>query len=376
MCGITGFFEFHSCGARYDLRDVARRMSATLAHRGPDDTGVWVDESEGIALGHRRLSIIDLSPEGHQPMISCSQRYVMVFNGEIYNYRELRSCLREGADGVGPVFRGSSDTEVMLGAFDRWGVDRAVPKFNGMFAFAVWDRQEHAVILGRDRCGEKPLYYGWMGGCFLFGSELKALQAHQSFSGRLSRDSIALFMRHGYVPGPYCIYENVWKLPPATILRIRECPDATQSKPTPYWSAKEVAESGSRDLFHFSDDEAVERLDYLLSEAVQLRMVSDVRVGAFLSGGIDSSTIVALMQKCSARPVKTFTLGFREGAYDEAAYAAKVANHLGCEHKQLYVAPSDAWGVVPLLPVLYDEPFAVGLPPRLRQTVKTQFAVR
>jgi asparagine synthase (glutamine-hydrolysing) len=333
-------------------------MSATIAHRGPDDQGVWVDTGGGVALGHRRLSIIDLSPAGHQPMISRSRRYVMVYNGEIYNYRELRSSLENGTHDAESAFRGSSDTEVMLAAFDRWGLEEAISKFNGMFAFAVWDREERSLILGRDRAGEKPLYYGWMNGSFLFGSELKALRAHPAFSARINRDSLALFLRHGYVPGPYSIYENVWKLAPASILRIRDHGGTGSLDPTPYWSPREVAEAGVNNPLRLTDDEAVVRLDALLSDAVHLRMVADVPLGAFLSGGIDSTTVVALMQKCSPRPVKTFTLGFLEAGYDEAAAAAKVATHLGCDHTQLYVTPAEAMEVVPLLPALYDEPFA------------------
>lgn len=329
-----------------------------ISHRGPDDYGVWVDPDIAIALGHRRLSIIDLSPAGHQPMISRSHRYVIVFNGEIYNYRELRSCLEEGVDSGGLIFRGSSDTEVMLAAFDRWGVEAAVARFNGMFAFAVWDRDERTLILGRDRAGEKPLYYGWMGRSFLFGSELKALRAHPAFSGRISRDSLALFVRHGYVPGPYSIYENVWKLPPATLLRIQNNADRGSARPVPYWSARDAAEAGIRDPLQLSDNEAVARLDSLLTDAVRLRMAADVPLGAFLSGGIDSAAVVALMQKFSMRQVKTFTLGFHEAGWDEAADAAKVAAHLGCDHTQLYVTPAEAMEVVPLLPGLYDEPFA------------------
>jgi asparagine synthase (glutamine-hydrolysing) len=358
MCGIAGFFEPHSIRSRNEIESIAVRMSATIAHRGPDDSGIWADVNAGVALGHRRLSIIDLSPAGHQPMTSRSGRYVIVFNGEIYNYRELRPGLEDVRAGAGYAFRGSSDTEVMLAAFDRWGVETTVTKFNGMFAFAVWDQQERALILGRDRAGEKPLYHGWMGGSFVFGSELKALRAHPAFAGQISRGSLALFLRHGYVPGPYSIYENIWKLPPGTTLRICHDSDTGSPNPVPYWSAKDVAESGIRNPLRFSDDEAVTKLDSLLSDAIRLRMVADVPLGAFLSGGIDSSTVVALMQKSSPRPVKTFTLGFREAGYDEAADAARVAAHLGCDHTQLYVTPAEAMEVVPLLPSLYDEPFA------------------
>jgi len=289
-------------------------------------------------------------------MVSASGRYIISFNGEIYNFRELRTELKTNGSAI--AFRGQSDTEVMLAAFDRWGLRGAIRKFNGMFAFAVWDREMGILTLARDRCGEKPLYYGWMGGFFLFGSELKALRAHRCFSGRISRNSIALFVRHGYVPAPYSIYEDIWKLPPASILQIPGNANAGYLGPTSYWSVKDVVESGARDPLYLTDHEAVARLDSLLTDAVQLRMVADVPVGAFLSGGVDSAMVVALMQKCSARPVKTFTIGFREAGYDEAAHAAKVAKHLGCDHTELYVTPAEAMGVVPMLPVLYDEPFA------------------
>ena len=291
-------------------------------------------------------------------MISHSGRYVLVFNGEIYNYREIRATLQMDGNAGQCEFRGSSDTEVMLAAFDRWGVQAAVPKFNGMFAFAAWDRETRALILARDRAGEKPLYYGWSGGVFLFGSELKALRAHPAFRGEISRDALALFMRHGYVPTPYSIYEGVRKLPPSATLVVRNGSQNGSLEPSYYWSAREVAESGCRNPLHVSDGEAIDRIESLISDSVRLRMIADVPLGAFLSGGIDSSTIVAMMQKHSSRPVKTFTIGFREPGYNEADHAKEVARHLGCDHTELYVTPSEAMDVVPQLPALYDEPFA------------------
>jgi asparagine synthase (glutamine-hydrolysing) len=324
-------------------------MAATLVHRGPDSRGVWVDEQAGIALGHRRLSILDLSPEGHQPMISHRGRYVIVFNGEIYNFQELRAELRNFC-----CFRGSSDTEVILAAFERWGLRDSVPRFNGMFALAVWDQRKRVLYLTRDRAGEKPLYYTRIGNSFLFGSELKALRAHPAFQGEIDRSAVALFMRHGYVPAPYSIYANVWKLPPGTMLKV----DANGLESVAYWSAKEVAEHGSGNPLQVADEEAVERLDSLLSDSIRLRMVSDVPLGAFLSGGIDSSTVVALMQKQSSRPVKTYTIGFHESGYNEAVFAGRVARHLGTDHTELYVTQDEAMSVIPQLPGLYDEPFA------------------
>jgi asparagine synthase (glutamine-hydrolysing) len=346
MCGIAGILDFSGLSG---WEDSIGRMTETLVHRGPDDHGVWIDQRANIALGHRRLSIIDLSPEGRQPMVSHSGRYVMVFNGEIYNYRDLRADLPDSP------FRGSSDTEVMLAAFDRWGIGASLARFNGMFAFAVWDRQDRMLTLARDRAGEKPLYYCWTGGSFLFGSELKALRAHPAFTGQISRDSLALFMRHSYVPAPYTIYQNVWKLPPATTLTVGRDQFA---EPLPYWSLREVAEAGAANPFRLTEAEAVAQLDALLSDSVKLRMVADVPLGAMLSGGVDSSTVVALMQRNSTRPVKTFTLGFHVAGYDEAGHAKEVARHLGCDHTELYVTPQDAMDVIPGLPAIYDEPFA------------------
>jgi asparagine synthase (glutamine-hydrolysing) len=327
-------------------------MTDTLIHRGPDDSGSWIDPEAGIALGHRRLAIVDLSPEGHQPMVSADGRYVVAFNGEIYNFLELRSQLKA----FGHHFRGHSDTEVMLASFSQWGLDEAIERFNGMFAFALWDRQERVLHLGRDRLGEKPLYYGWMGNTFLFGSELKALKAHPDFQAEINRNALALFLRFGYIPAPYSIYQGIYKLPPGTILTWRG--GANRPEPVSYWSAKKVAELGAAEPFIGSEQEALFQLEALLKDAVGLRMVADVPLGAFLSGGIDSSTVVALMQAQSSQPVKTFTIGFYEDGYNEAQHAKAVAQHLGTDHTELYVTPQETLAVIPKLPILYDEPFA------------------
>lgn len=352
MCGITGFWNLSQNLNADQLQAIAQRMSDTLIHRGPDDSGVWVDAEVGIALGHRRLAIVDLSPEGHQPMVSADNRYIIAFNGEIYNFLELRRELIQ----LGHKFRGHSDTEVMLASFSQWGLQRAIARFNGMFAFALWDRQQRVLHLGRDRLGEKPLYYGFCGQTFLFGSELKALKAYPDFQTEINRDTLALFLRHSCVPAPYSIYKGIYKLPPGTVLTL----NGTETYPTPitYWSAKEAAESGVANAFTGSEPEAAAQLEALLSDAVRMRMVADVPLGAFLSGGVDSSTIVALMQAQSSQPVKTFTIGFYEDAYNEAQYAKAVAQHLGTDHTELYVTPAEAMAVIPKLPTLYDEPFS------------------
>ncbi len=354
MCGIAGFIDTPCDKAEAELRATVLGMADALRHRGPDDGGAWVDAAAGVALGHRRLAVIDLSPEGRQPMPSACGRYVIVFNGEIYNFADLR---RELA-GLGHRFRGHSDTEVMLAAISRWGVEPAVERFNGMFAFALWDRRERRLVLARDRLGEKPLYYGWTGGVFLFGSELKALRAHPAFRGEVDRDALALYLRHNYIPTPYAIYKGVFKLPPGTMLTVDPRNAGAVPEPKPYWSARAAAERGVAEPYPWSEAEAADELDGRLREAVRLRMVADVPLGAFLSGGIDSSTVVALMQAQSGRPVKTFSIGFREAGYDEAEHARAVARHLGTDHTELYVTPEEAMAVIPRLPALYDEPFS------------------
>jgi asparagine synthase (glutamine-hydrolysing) len=357
MCGLTGIFDIHRGTQGDALRDAVARMTATLVHRGPNDDGLWTDAAAGVALGFRRLAIVDLSPLGHQPMESDSGRYVLVFNGEIYNFEELRAELT-GVEGA-RSFRGRSDTEVMLRAFERWGVAGATSRFVGMFAFAAWDRVARTFSLARDRFGEKPLYYGWHGASLLFGSELKALAAHPGFRPAVSRRSLSSFLKYGYVPAPDSIYDGVRKLPPGCILTVS--PDAVPGalpEPMPYWDAKRVAEAALANPFEGGDDDAIDALDRLLRQVVRNQMIADVPLGAFLSGGTDSSTIVAIMQALSSRPVRTFTIGFEEDRYNEAEYAKRVAKHLGTDHTELYVTPTGAMDVIPGLPTLYDEPFA------------------
>ena len=362
MCGITGFLGFPANAM--DPERVLRSMAAAIAHRGPDDEGTWLDAENEIALGHRRLSIVDLSPQGHQPMLSADGRYVMVFNGEIYNFRDIREELE--LTGIAPAWRGHSDTEVLLAAVSGWGVDAAIPRLSGMFSIALWDRRERSLALIRDRVGEKPLYYGWWRGTFFFASELKALRRWPDWQPEINRDAIAILLRHNYVPAPYSIYHNVYKLMPGAIARIslrdaRTGPGEDPFAPlcaTAYWSVREAVETGVRHRFAGSEADAVSHLDALLRASVRRQMVADVPLGAFLSGGVDSSTIVALMQAESSRPVKTFTIGFHEEAYDEAKYAKAVARHLRTDHTELYVTPSEAMAVIPQLPELYDEPFS------------------
>ncbi len=352
MCGIAGFIgDFQN---EQELQARARVMAGRLHHRGPDDTGAWVDPQLGLGLAHARLSILDLSPEGHQPMASSCGRYLMVFNGEVYNHIELRRELeREGVR----HWRGHSDTEVMLAAIASWGLPAALKRFVGMFAFALWDRETRRLSLARDRMGEKPLYYGRQGRLFLFGSELKALRAHPGFGAGVDRNALGQMLRFAYVPSPHSIYEGIRKLPAGCYLTLDPAADSDPA-PVAYWSVREAAERGQADPFRGSEAEALDELERLLGEAIGLQMIADVPLGAFLSGGIDSSTIVALMQAQSARPVKTFSIGFWEQSFNEAEHAKAVAVHLGTEHTELYVTPQQALDVIPRLPELYDEPFA------------------
>ncbi len=333
------------------LRAMVGAMADTLQHRGPDDRGAWVDAEAGVALGHRRLSIIDLSPLGHQPMVSPDGRFVLTYNGEMYNFRVLRAEL----EAWGYPFKGQSDTEVLLAGIVRWGLAEALRRANGMFALALWDRRERALTLARDRAGKKPLYYGWCGKTFLFGSELKALRRHPAFVPDIDRDALGLFVRYSWMPAPHTIFRDIHQLPAASFLRVTTNRPGAE-RPEAYWSAREVAEGGSRDLLNLPPEQLIDQLSNVLREAVALRMVADVNVGAFLSGGIDSSIVVALMQEQSARPVKTFTIGFDEPQYNEAEFARKIAKHLGTDHAELYVSPADCMAVIPKLPSLYDEP--------------------
>ena len=368
MCGLTGFFQINGFAA-VTAQVIARKMADSIAHRGPDDTGVWCDETTGIVLAHRRLSIVDLSPAGHQPMASASGRYEIAFNGEIYNHLDLRRelerptptltlPLEEGGNVI--QWRGHSDTETLLAGIEAWGLEATLKRAIGMFAIALWDTQTRTLTLARDRIGEKPLYYGWQGQgsgrVFLFGSELKALKAHPAFAAEIDRGALCLLMRHNYIPAPYSIYQGIAKLEPGCLLSV----SLTQPevKIWKYWDATEVARAGVSKPFTGTLDQAVDALEVLAKDAVRQQMMADVPLGAFLSGGIDSSTVVALMQAQSARPIKTFTIGFSEEGYNEAVHAKAVAQHLGTEHTELYVTPEQAMEVIPRLPSLYCEPFA------------------
>jgi len=357
MCGLCGFLELGDSFDEPSSQFTLKRMIARLRHRGPDDSGIWIDGSARIALGHTRLSILDLSPEGHQPMVSPDGRFVLVFNGEIYNYLELRRQLEQEEPGI--AWRGHSDTEVLLTGIVHWGFRAALERSNGMFALALWDRQERTLQLARDRLGEKPLYYGLAGSTLLFGSELKALREHPSWKGEIDRNALSLLMRHAYIPAPYSIYQGIAKLPPGTFITYQAALGTReQPQPVAFWSARHVLATCWQDPLQLSDSDATAVLDALLRDAVGLRMQADVPLGAFLSGGIDSSTVVALMQAQAQRPVQTFSIGFREDGYDEAQYARAVAAQLGTDHTELYVEPEQARAVIPNLPTLYDEPFA------------------
>ncbi len=350
MCGIAGFLDASAAATAADAEARVEAMCRAIAHRGPDDGGSFVDAPAGIALGHRRLSIIDLSPLGHQPMASADGRFVITYNGEVYNFAELRAELVA----LGHRFRGGSDTEVMLAAFVAWGVEQAVTRFTGMFAIGVWDRQTRTLHLIRDRIGVKPLYWCERRGVVLFGSELKALMAHPAWQASIDIEAVAAFLRYSYVPAPATIFRDVKKLPPGTILTVRagEAPQIT-----PYWRLRDVV-AGAAHHAPGDEEEAADTLESILRDSVRGRMIADVPLGAFLSGGIDSSTVVALMQAQSTRKVRTFSIGFREPGYDEAQHAKAVAAHLGTDHTELYVTAREAIDVVPHLPEWFDEPFA------------------
>jgi asparagine synthase (glutamine-hydrolysing) len=355
MCGIAGFL-----GAEVSLGDrtvLLEAMGNAIASRGPDSSGVWSDEAAGVGLSHRRLAIVDLSPAGHQPMQSSTGRFMLLFNGEIYNHIDLRAELDLK---VSPSWQGHSDTETLVKGVEAWGLEATLKKSIGMFAIALWDRDNHTLTLARDRMGEKPLYYGWQGRgdpkVFLFGSELKALKAHPAFSADIDRAALCLLMRHNYIPAPYSIYQGISKLEPGCLLSVSLA--APDPKIWKYWDATKTALAGVAKPFAGTAEDAVNALEELAKDAVGKQMMADVPLGAFLSGGVDSSTVVALMQSQSARPVKTFTIGFNEQGYNEAVHAKAVAQHLGTEHTELYVTPVQAMDVIPRLPNLYCEPFA------------------
>ena len=349
MCGLVGYWNKNGADA-----SIVERMAAQIRHRGPDDAGSWLNQEGDLALAHRRLSVIDLSPAGQQPMASPCGRFMLVYNGEIYNHQDLRSDLEN--EGGNFDWRGHSDTETLLAGLRHWGVEETLKRLNGMFAFALWDNTERTLFLARDRMGEKPLYYGCSGESFLFGSELKSLSAHPHWRGDIDRNALTLYMRHNYVPTPWSIYQGISKLPPAHFVVVREAGQIV-SEPQCYWDLRQIAARGSADA-NGSPEELINELDELLRDAISRRMAADVPLGAFLSGGFDSTTVVALMQAQSARPVKTFTIGFHEKGYNEAEHAKAVAKHLGTDHTELYVTPEEAMAVIPRLPAIWDEPFS------------------
>ncbi|AJP59109.1 asparagine synthase (glutamine-hydrolyzing) [Pandoraea vervacti] len=353
MCGIAGIAYWRSMGS---LIPVAERMAEKILHRGPDDGGAWADAENGIAFGHRRLAIVDLSEHGHQPMASASGRYVIAYNGEVYNFPALREALER--EGKAPVWRGHSDTEILLAGFEAWGIEATLKRATGMFAIALWDRQERTLTLARDRIGEKPLYYGWVGDKLLFASELKALEAGADRPLEIDRDALDTMMRFAYIPAPRSIFKNVWKLPAAHRIVFRSANDR-DAVPEAYWSLDTPEQTElRRSLVDESDTVLVDRLHDQLKAVIAGQMLSDVPLGAFLSGGVDSSTVVALMQAQSSQPVRTFTIGFNEEAFNEAPYAAAVAKHLGTSHTELYITAKQASDLIPSLPQIYDEPFA------------------
>ncbi len=354
MCGIAGVIT--KCfSSRQELETNCLKITNTLEHRGPDDCGVWVYEAKGVALGQRRLSILDLSPLGHQPMVSKDGNFVIVYNGEVYNFKEIRAQL----EGHGFKFKGGSDTEVILAAVQFWGVEKAVKKFIGMFAFALYDIRAHKIFLVRDRLGIKPLYYGKLSdGSFIFASELKAFKAWSGFNESLDLKALALYFRHNYIPAPYSIFKSIKKLKPGFILTIDISNSNLSLDLTCYWDVKEIFLKGLDNPWNRSEDEAIEQLEELLKDSIELRLIADVPLGAFLSGGIDSSTVTAIMQSISNSSVKTFSIGFKEQSYDEAPMAKAVAQHLGTDHTELYVTEKDAQALVPTICHLWDEPFA------------------
>lgn len=354
MCGFSGFYSPQR--PIKSSTEILTAMADEIRHRGPDDDGVWVSESETVGFSHRRLAIVDLSPAGHQPMMSACKRFVIVFNGEIYNHLELRALLESQNKAL--IWNGHSDTETLLACFGLWGIEETLKATVGMFALALWDKQEKKLTLARDRLGEKPLYWGWSGRTLLFGSELKALKTHPEFTAEVNRDALALLLQFNSIPAPYSIYKGIEKLPAGSYVQISAKDTRDSVRVIPYWSLQSVMESGLDNPFLGTAGEAVTELENRLSHSVSEQMLADVPLGAFLSGGVDSSAVVALMQKLSSRPVKTFAIGFDEPGYNEAVYAKEVAEHLGTEHTELYVNAQDALAVIPKLPHIYCEPFA------------------
>jgi len=356
MCGILGILSTDSSD---DIDTLVSNALSTLHHRGPDDSGVWCNLSKEVALGHTRLSILDLTSAGHQPMSSISGRYQIVFNGEIYNHLDLRNKLKKNGDSLS--WAGHSDTETILRCFDCWGIEKTLKSMVGMFAIALWDEQDRKLILARDRFGEKPLYYGYMSGKFVVASELKAIKAMPLFHAEIDRNALANYMRYLYVPASQCIYKGLNKLEAGTWMEVQLdlVKDQVIPKANIYWSALEESILGRENIIQFSSDkEAVDQLELLLNQSISEHMLSDVPLGTFLSGGIDSSTVAAIMQSQSNRPIQTFSIGFDEDGYNEAKYAKAISQHLGTDHTELYVQSHDAINVIPNLSTIYDEPFA------------------
>jgi asparagine synthase (glutamine-hydrolysing) len=364
MCGLAGLFSTDGVDEA-----LLSRMAGSIAHRGPDDQGIWADQAAGIGLAHRRLSILDLSPQGRQPMHSADGRFVICFNGEIYNHADIRTELAQLGRVPEGGWRGHSDTEILLQAILVWGLEAAIVRSVGMFAIALWDGREHRLHLVRDRFGEKPLFYGWAGRDLLFGSELKALRCHPRFDPTIDRRALGAFAARNYVPAPLSIYRGIFKLPPGTILTVSAAALAGPPERPPeegvggpielrrYWSYRDVVRQGLADPIS-NEGLAIDALEQALARAIKGQSFADVPVGAFLSGGIDSSTIVALYQKYSAQPVRTYSIGFEEIGFNEAHHARAVARHLGTVHHEHYVTVREARDVIPLLPAIYDEPFA------------------
>jgi asparagine synthase (glutamine-hydrolysing) len=359
MCGFVGIVQQVEQNYEQMQRNL-RCMSDILAHRGPDGEGIWIDTEAGVGFGHRRLAVIDLSAAGHQPMISNSERYIISYNGEIYNFISIKKELDSAGSELS--WRGHSDTEVILAAVEYWGIEKTLSKLVGMFAFSLWDKQQRILHLARDRMGEKPLYYGMNNKVFFFGSQLKAFTQHPDWQAEINRDALGLFMQYGYIPAPYSIYKNIFKLPPGTFLSIpvntsesiaNNIPEAKQ-----YWSYLDSIVMSSDEEYRGDENGAMSELERILTRSITDQMVADVPLGAFLSGGIDSSLITALMQANSTTPVKTFSIGFKEKKYNEAQHASAVAKHLGTEHHELYLSPEDTLSMVPNIADVYDEPFA------------------
>lgn len=354
MCGFSGYFTNKKFST--DESSLLEAMGRSIINRGPDGGGYWFDSAAGIGLSHRRLAIVDLTAAGHQPMHSSSGRFVIAFNGEIYNHGELRALLEES--GLSPTWNGHSDTETLLECFEHWGIEKTLQATVGMFAIALWDTRQNELVLARDRLGEKPLYWGWQNDVLLFGSELKALKIHPAFCADIDRDALALYLRHNYVPAPYSIYQGIEKLKPGHYVRIAIDQRRSDVKAFPFWSFNRAVEAGLASPLQSDASAVVDTLEAQLSESIGMQMLADVPLGAFLSGGVDSSLVVGLMQKQSPRPVKTFTIGFSEAGFNEAEHALAVSRHLGTEHTEIYVQSKDALDVIPDLPNIYCEPFA------------------